>query len=58
MCGLKKHKLVTEITYGLDAVVEKSWCKVCGKSLEEIEDEETPQNPEYRFKHLSEEPIG
>ena len=26
--------------------------------IEEIEKEETPQNPEYRFMHLSEEPIG
>ena len=26
--------------------------------VEEIEKEETPQNPEYRFSHLSEEPIG
>jgi len=26
--------------------------------IEELREEETPQNPEYRFKHLSEEPIG
>lgn len=26
--------------------------------VEEIEKEETPQNPEYRFMHLSEEPVG
>ncbi len=26
--------------------------------IEELEKEETPQNPEYRFNHLSEEPIG
>ena len=58
MCELKKHKFVTEITYGIDFVTEKTWCKVCGKSLEEIEKEETPQNPEYRFMHLSEEPMG
>ena len=31
---------------------------ITGLKIEEIEKEETPQNPEYRFNHLSEEPIG
>lgn len=44
-------------------------CKICGLAERELDqqleclgvkqdDTETPQNPEYRFKHLSEEPIG
>ncbi len=31
---------------------------ITGLKIEEIKKEETPQNPEYRFNHLSEEPIG
>ncbi len=60
---LKDHKIVTVMAghYLVDCIsfyTYRYYCEVCKKTLEEIEKEESPQNPEYRFKHLSEEPVG
>ncbi len=62
ICKLGNHKWVTTSTFtvkdGKEYVSVEGYCKVCKITIEELEKEETPQNPEYRFKHLSEEPIG
>ncbi len=48
------HEFVTQATWPDDATREEiSWCKLCGKSLEEIEEEKTPH-----FGFYQQSPIG
>ncbi len=62
VCKLGDHEWVTTTTFtmkdGEQLVLVEGYCKICNITLKELEESETPQNPEYRFNHLSEEPIG
>ncbi len=62
VCKLGDHEWVITTTFtmkdGEQLALVEGYCKICNITLKELEKEETPQNPEYRFKHLSEEPIG